>query len=134
MLPGSSDQYEKTLNPIEETVARIWSIALSTDRIGRNDNFFDLGGHSIMAVRVISALRKEFGVLGGKIIGAGGGGCMMLYCPRDHHRLARFMQEHHMPRLDYSVAFEGAKVVTDLYASKNMSLNHTYDPNDLTRM
>ncbi|HYG78503.1 MAG TPA: galactokinase [Planctomycetota bacterium] len=79
-------------------------------------------------------VRKEFGVLGGKIIGAGGGGCLMLYCPREHQRLARFMQDNHMPRLDYSIAFEGAKVVTDLYSSKNMSLSHAYDGTNLTRM
>ncbi|HEY3319107.1 MAG TPA: galactokinase [Planctomycetota bacterium] len=78
--------------------------------------------------------KQEFGVLGGKIIGAGGGGCLMLYCPKEHQRLARFMQANKMPRLDYSVAFEGAKVVTDVYASKNMSLSHTYDPENLTRM
>jgi len=79
-------------------------------------------------------VRKEFGVLGGKIIGAGGGGCLMLYCPKEHQKLAQFMQSNHMPRLDYSVAFEGTKVVTDLYSSKNMSLSHSYDANELTRM
>ena len=84
--------------------------------------------------KLYDRVRKEFGVLGGKIIGAGGGGCLMLYCPKQHHKLAKFMQDNHMPRLDYSVAFEGAKVVTDLYSSKNMSLSHTYDADDLTRM
>jgi len=84
--------------------------------------------------KLYDRVRKEFGVLGGKIIGAGGGGCLMLYCPKQHHKLAKFMQDNHMPRLDYSVAFEGAKVVTDLYSSKNMSLSHSYDADDLTRM
>jgi D-glycero-alpha-D-manno-heptose-7-phosphate kinase len=79
-------------------------------------------------------VRKEFGVLGGKIIGAGGGGCLMLYCPREHERLVRFMQSNQMPRLDYSVAFEGSKVVTDLYASKNMSQSHKFDSENLTRI
>lgn len=79
-------------------------------------------------------VRKNFGVLGGKIIGAGGGGCLMLYCPKEHQKLAQYMQAHGMPRLDYSVAFEGAKVVTDLYSSKNMSLSHDYDAKNLTRL
>jgi D-glycero-alpha-D-manno-heptose-7-phosphate kinase len=84
--------------------------------------------------KLYNHVRKEFGVLGGKIIGAGGGGCLMLYCPREHEKLARFMEQNHMPRLDYSVAFEGSKVVTDLYASKNMSQSHKFDGDNLTKL
>jgi D-glycero-alpha-D-manno-heptose-7-phosphate kinase len=79
-------------------------------------------------------VRKEYGVLGGKIIGAGGGGCLMLYCPKNHHKLVQYMASMSMPRLDYGVAFEGAKVVADLYASKNTRLSHAYDADNLTRM
>jgi len=84
--------------------------------------------------RLYDHVRKEFGVLGGKIIGAGGGGCLMLYCPKEHQKLAQYMQSMHMPRLDYSVAFEGSKVVTDLWSSKNMNLTHQYDADNLTRL
>jgi acyl carrier protein len=47
-------------NDLEEAVARIWSEVLGIDRIGVHDNFFDLGGHSLKATRVISRLRESF--------------------------------------------------------------------------
>lgn len=56
-------------------------------------------------------VRREFGVLGGKIAGAGGGGFLMLYAPREHERLERFMAARGMPRLHYGLAPEGARVV-----------------------
>ncbi len=59
-------------------------------------------------------VKKEFGVLGGKIIGAGGGGFIMLYCPQKTRELDAFMAEHSMPRVAYAPAMHGAKVVSDL--------------------
>ena len=59
-------------------------------------------------------VRREYNVLGGKIVGAGGGGFLMLYCPRDHKRLESFMMDHGMPRLHYAVEGEGSKVVANL--------------------
>lgn len=61
-------------------------------------------------------VRERFGVLGGKIIGAGGGGFLMLYCPRHHAALERFMEEHGMPRMHYTVEPEGTKVVAQMGA------------------
>ncbi|MFH0938899.1 MAG: galactokinase [Planctomycetota bacterium] len=84
--------------------------------------------------RLYDHARKEYGVLGGKIIGAGGGGCLMLYCPKDHHKLTSYMESMRLPRLDYNVAFEGAKVIADLYASKNTRISHAYAADDLTRL
>lgn len=59
-------------------------------------------------------VRAEHGVLGGKIVGAGGGGFLMLYCPREHRKLETFMLAQGMPRLHYAVEYEGAKVVANL--------------------
>jgi D-glycero-alpha-D-manno-heptose-7-phosphate kinase len=59
-------------------------------------------------------VRREFGVLGGKIVGAGGGGFLMLYCPREHRRLETFMAAQGMPRLHYAVEYEGSRVVANL--------------------
>lgn len=71
-----------------------------------------------VSLRRVDALyehvRREHGVLGGKIVGAGGGGFLMLYCPGDHRRLERFMLDQGMPRLHYGVEHEGAKVVANL--------------------
>ncbi len=49
-------------NPTEEILAGIWQDVLGVGRVGIRDNFFDLGGHSLSAVRVLSRLRTAFGV------------------------------------------------------------------------
>jgi amino acid adenylation domain-containing protein len=45
---------------IEKTIAQIWQKALNLENIGIHDNFFDLGGHSLLMVRVHSQLRAAF--------------------------------------------------------------------------
>ena len=47
-------------SPAEEQLAEIWSQVLSLDRVGVHDNFFDLGGHSLGATRVVSQVIKTF--------------------------------------------------------------------------
>jgi len=46
--------------PVEEELSRIWSEVLSLDQVGIRDNFFDLGGHSLAAARVVSQVIKQF--------------------------------------------------------------------------
>ncbi|MEO1682257.1 MAG: amino acid adenylation domain-containing protein [Cyanobacteria bacterium J06631_12] len=43
---------------VEETLARLWQQVLSVDRIGVHDNFFDLGGDSIMAIQIAARLAE----------------------------------------------------------------------------
>jgi len=43
---------------IEEAVARVWQDLLGLSQVGANDNFFDLGGHSLLLVRLQSKLRQ----------------------------------------------------------------------------
>jgi len=43
----------------ESAVARIWTTLLGVSRAGVDDNFFDLGGHSLLLVRLQSRLRAE---------------------------------------------------------------------------
>jgi len=49
-------------SPLEEAIAQIWSQLLSIERIGIHDNFFDLGGHSLIATQLASRLRESFQV------------------------------------------------------------------------
>src|SRR5690625_77688 len=63
---------------------------------------------------IYERVRSEFGVLGGKIAGAGGGGFLMLYAPDRHRELEEFMAAQGMPRLHYHISARGAEVVTDL--------------------
>jgi D-glycero-alpha-D-manno-heptose-7-phosphate kinase len=69
-------------------------------------------------------VRARFNVLGGKIIGAGGGGFLMLYCPSNHRPLIEFMTRHSMPRLRYTLEFEGAKVVANVFNSQRIGIDH----------
>lgn len=46
----------------EEIMAGIWADVLKLERVGVEDNFFDLGGHSILATQVISRMRSTFEV------------------------------------------------------------------------
>jgi D-glycero-alpha-D-manno-heptose-7-phosphate kinase len=63
---------------------------------------------------IYDEVRERYGVLGGKIIGAGGGGFLMLYSPHHHAALERFMEQSGMPRLHYTVEPEGTKVITQM--------------------
>jgi acyl carrier protein len=46
----------------EAAVARIWAEVLRVAHVGLDDNFFDLGGHSLMALQVIVRVREQFAV------------------------------------------------------------------------
>jgi amino acid adenylation domain-containing protein len=48
--------------PTEQTVARIYAEVLSLDGVGANGNFFELGGNSLQAMRVVSRINKAFAV------------------------------------------------------------------------
>ena len=45
-------------NALERTIAQVWRDALHLDEVGVDDNFFDLGGHSLLLVRVQTRLRE----------------------------------------------------------------------------
>jgi hypothetical protein len=48
---------------LERTVASIWQEVLQVPRVGVDQNFFDLGGHSLLTVRVLGRLRETTGVV-----------------------------------------------------------------------
>ncbi|OUL27406.1 non-ribosomal peptide synthetase, partial [Nostoc sp. RF31YmG] len=47
-------------NFIEAKLAEIWAEVLKIERVSIQDNFFDLGGNSLLAVRLIEQIRKQF--------------------------------------------------------------------------
>ncbi|HJX29774.1 MAG TPA: SDR family oxidoreductase, partial [Thermoanaerobaculia bacterium] len=59
--PRLSVAYTKPGNEIEALLADAWGQILGLDRVGVHDNFFDLGGDSLMATRLVSILRREMG-------------------------------------------------------------------------
>jgi amino acid adenylation domain-containing protein len=58
----SEAPYEAPRTAVEEVVAGIWAEVLKQERVGVNDNFFALGGHSLIATQVVSRLRDAFDV------------------------------------------------------------------------
>jgi acyl carrier protein len=47
---------------LEADLAAIWSELLGVDRVGIYDSFFDLGGHSLLGIRVLSRVQESFHV------------------------------------------------------------------------
>ena len=49
------------LNPTQELVSKIWSKALFNYNFGIHDDFFEIGGHSLVAIQVMTKLEQETG-------------------------------------------------------------------------
>jgi amino acid adenylation domain-containing protein len=47
---------------LEARIAAIWQDVLGLERVGAHDDFFDLGGQSILATRLVARLRGELGI------------------------------------------------------------------------
>lgn len=58
------DRYVAPRNSVEEKLVEIWKEVLGLDNeISVIDNFFKLGGHSIKAIKMLSRVSKEFGII-----------------------------------------------------------------------
>ncbi|HEX8275252.1 MAG TPA: amino acid adenylation domain-containing protein, partial [Longimicrobiaceae bacterium] len=60
-LAPDADAYVAPATPTETTLAGIWAEVLGVERVGARDDFFLLGGHSLVATRVIARAREAFG-------------------------------------------------------------------------
>lgn len=54
--------YSVPNSPNEIKMAAIWESLLHVNQIGLNDNFMDLGGHSLLVMLLLSEIHKQFGV------------------------------------------------------------------------
>ena len=54
--------YEAPQGPAETALAAIWSEVLKRESVGRSDNFFEQGGHSLLAVALIERIRRAMHV------------------------------------------------------------------------
>jgi D-glycero-alpha-D-manno-heptose-7-phosphate kinase len=59
------------------------------------------------------SLALENGAIGGKIIGAGGGGFLLLYVDKNHDRLRRVMEEQGLVYTPFRFDFDGSRIVYD---------------------
>ncbi|MEW2399430.1 amino acid adenylation domain-containing protein [Streptomyces sp. NPDC046862] len=60
--PALGSVYRPPATALEKVVAGIWTDVLRVDPIGVQDDFFDLGGNSLLATQVASGLRETLGV------------------------------------------------------------------------
>ncbi len=59
---GSTVEHVAPRTETEETVAAIWQQVLKREGVGALDDFFDLGGNSLLATQVVAQLRTAFGI------------------------------------------------------------------------
>jgi len=60
--PGDGIPYQAPRDAGEEALCKLFADVLGLPRVGINDGFFDLGGQSLLAMRLISRIRAELGV------------------------------------------------------------------------
>ncbi|MFC6015638.1 amino acid adenylation domain-containing protein, partial [Plantactinospora solaniradicis] len=60
--PDLVDEYHRPRTPTEELLVGIWSEVLGVDGIGVDDEFFEIGGNSLLATQVVSRIRSVFDV------------------------------------------------------------------------
>ncbi len=54
--------YAPPRTPLEIALAELWAEVLDVERVGLDDEFFALGGHSLRATRLVARIRERFGV------------------------------------------------------------------------
>ena len=61
MTPGAGRCAVAPRDPLEVQLVQIWEKVLDVHPIGVTDDFFDLGGHSLLGLRLFSRIRKQIG-------------------------------------------------------------------------
>lgn len=64
-IPSTSvtqSMYTPPQSETQKALAEIWAQVLKVERVGLDDNFFDLGGHSLLVTEVVSRIYETFGI------------------------------------------------------------------------
>ena len=59
---NTGTEYIEPTNEDEKKMVKLWQEVLGISRVGINDNFFEIGGHSLKAAVLVSKIQKEFSV------------------------------------------------------------------------
>jgi amino acid adenylation domain-containing protein len=59
---SATNHYVAPRTPGEESLAAIWREVLKIDQVGVEDNFFDLGGHSLLVMQIVSRVERALDV------------------------------------------------------------------------
>ena len=57
--PDLDSDYTEPRDEVEKTLVALWEELLGVEGLGVRDSFFDLGGHSLIAVRLFSKIKKS---------------------------------------------------------------------------
>jgi len=60
--PELEETFVTPHTPVASLIAEVWQEVLGVEKVGVYDNFFDLGGHSLLSMQVIAKLEKKLGV------------------------------------------------------------------------
>jgi len=55
-------EYEAPTNDAEKRIATIWQEVLTIEKIGISDNFFEVGGNSLQAIKILNSINNEFNI------------------------------------------------------------------------
>ena len=60
--PDLDSEYVEPRDDVEKTVVGFWEDLLGVNKVGVKDSFFDLGGHSLIAVRLFAKIKQTYSV------------------------------------------------------------------------
>ncbi len=60
--PIASETFVAPVGEIEVMLADIWSNVLRLEKVGRHDNFFAIGGHSLLAAQLVARIESRLGI------------------------------------------------------------------------
>ncbi|MCC5648468.1 amino acid adenylation domain-containing protein [Nostoc sp. XA013] len=58
LRPELANSYQAPQSEVEKTIAKVWKQVLQIEKVGIYDNFFDLGGHSLLVIQVNNKLKE----------------------------------------------------------------------------
>jgi acyl carrier protein len=61
-IAAAAAEYVAPSTPTEQALAELWQQLLHIERIGARDNFFECGGHSLLAMQLVGGVRQRFGI------------------------------------------------------------------------
>ncbi|MBE7384659.1 MAG: SDR family NAD(P)-dependent oxidoreductase [Leptolyngbya sp. SIO1E4] len=104
--PELENDYVAPNNEIEQVIAQIWQEVLGINQIGIHDNFFDLGGDSLLATQVVSKLEKFPINLPSHLLEKA---VVEIFNYSTIHSFARYLSQEHTPEAPVEQGGERAK-------------------------
>ena len=129
ILSDQTENLKRAHTPTVESLHRIKEIGLKTRTAFEKGDLNEFGAllnehwqhKKKMSAKISDPFIDEsyeaalkHGALGGKIMGAGGGGFFMFYCPENHQKLIKKMEAMGLLWMPFRFDFEGAKIVANL--------------------